>query len=349
MGDFLSEKNIKELVEHNLDQAVDASRIKALIDGNDIPELSGTDYYQGKVRANFTGESLTTPDGRPLRVIIATDQISTHDSVRGAIPFRGQILTGISNDMLAYTETFIPNAQLFAPENSAVVIAENCEPFMFEMVWRTHMCKSSTETSLYYHYVDLGKREFCGHTLPEGLVPNGPLPYMMDTPSTKASGEGEHDISVSPGLLYNEGVVTPAEYGHVLYMTGYAYLHGQERFGQKGIIIPDTKFELGRTREGRIVTIDEVLTPDSSRFWLADDYQDKMARGEAPTSYSKQFGRDVGTPGQPYTDEERFLIGCRYIDTYQKLMGKRFVPDLRPVEQRLIEDIRGGLKQLRQK
>ncbi|MCP5054999.1 MAG: phosphoribosylaminoimidazolesuccinocarboxamide synthase, partial [bacterium] len=193
MSDFLTESEINELVEKNLDQAVDASLIKEVIGSNEIPELSGTDYYQGKVRANFTGESLVITDGCPLRVIIASDQISTHDSVRGAIPFRGQILTSISNEMLAFTEKFIPNAQMFAPENSAVVISENCEPFMFEMVWRTHMCKSSTETSLYYHYVELGKREYCGHTLPEGLVSNGPLPYMMDTPSTKASGEGEHD------------------------------------------------------------------------------------------------------------------------------------------------------------
>ena len=97
--------------------------------------------------------------------------------VRGAIPFRGQILTDISNTMLEITKSVLPNAQLFAPANSAVVIAENCEPFMFEMVWRMHMCKSSTETSLYYHYVELGKREFCGHLLPEGLTANGPLPY----------------------------------------------------------------------------------------------------------------------------------------------------------------------------
>ena len=349
MNDFLNEKEIKTLVEENLDNAIDAEFISDMVNSGTLLELTEARYYQGKVRANFSGDGLTDADNTPLRVIVATDQISTHDKVRGAIPFRGQILTNISNEMLTLTETYIPNAQCYAPDNSAVVISENCDPFMFEMVWRTHMCKSSTETSLYYHYVNLGKREFCGHFLPEGLVSNGPLPYMMDTPSTKASGEDEHDISVSPGHLYQQGVVTPAEYGRCAYMTGYAYEHGRRHFEKKGIIIPDTKFELGKTRDGKIVTIDEVLTPDSSRFWIAEDYEDKMAKGESPTSYSKQFGRDVGTPGQPYTDEERFLIGCRYIETYQKLMGKKFIPDSRTPEQRIVEDIREGLNRLMKK
>lgn len=346
MGELLGQKEIAKLVEENLDKALDAAGMAALVESGELPALSGVDYYQGKVRANFTGSGLVSKSGVPLRVLVATDQISTHDMVRGAIPFRGQILTAISNEMLKITSRYLPNAQLFAPADSAVVIAENCTPFMFEMVWRTHMCKSSTETSLYHHYVVLGAREFCGHLLPEGLTTNGPLPYMMDTPSTKESGEGEHDVSVSPGRLYQEGVVTPTDYGWVAYMTGSAYALGQKMFGEKGIIIPDTKFELGKTREGKIVTIDEVLTPDSSRFWLASDYEEKLAKGESPTSYSKQFGRDVGTPGQAYTDEERFLIGCRYIETYQKLMGKKFVPDQRPPEQRLKEDLGNGLDNL---
>lgn len=343
MSNFLIEKEIKKLVETNLEQVVDAVFIKKIVDSGEIPELTRATYYQGKVRANFSSENLLAKDGRPLRIIIATDQISTHDQVRGAIPFRGQILTNISNEMLAITEKFIPNAQIYAPDNSAVVISEDCAPYMFEMVWRTHMCKSSTETSLYYHYVNLGERKFCGHFLPDGLIPNGPLPYMMDTPSTKASGAGEHDISVSPGYLYQHGVVVPHEYGKIAYMTGAAYQHVQNLFAKKGIIIPDTKFELGKTSQGKIITIDEVLTPDSSRFWEAQDYEKKMAANEAPTSYSKQFGRNIGTPGQPYTEDERFLIGCRYIETYQKLMGKRFVPDKRPPVQRVIDDIRQSL------
>jgi phosphoribosylaminoimidazole-succinocarboxamide synthase len=227
-----------------------------------------------------------------------------------------------------------------------VVIAENCQPFMFEMVWRCYMCKSSTETSLYYHYMNLNKREFCGHLLPEGLVANGPLPYMMDTPSTKESEEGAHDASVRPGELFARGIVSPIEYGQIVYMTGLAYGFGQNYFKELGIIVPDTKFEIGRTRKGRIVTIDEVLTPDSSRFWMAEDYEEKMAVGNNPTSYSKQFGRDIGTPGKAYTDQERFLIGCRYIETYQKLTGKGFIPNLKPLRQKIKEDIKIGLKEL---
>lgn len=349
MSDFLNDTQIKQLVEENLDKAIDAKTIEDVVNSGEIPELKDAEYYQGKVRANFTGPRLLAADGAPLRIIIATDQISTHDMVRGSIPFRGQILTDISNEMLLLISAHLPNAQRYAPANSTVVIAENCEPFMFEMVWRCYMCKSSTETSLYYHYVDLKKREYCGHILPEGLKADGPLPYMMDTPSTKESEEGAHDVSVSPGELYNKGIVTPIEYGQIIFKTGSAYAFGQKHFRELGIIIPDTKFELGRTHDGQIVTIDEVLTPDSSRFWMAEDYEEKMAAGQSPTSYSKQFGRDIGTPGQAYTDQERFLIGCRYVETYQKLTGKQFVPDLRTPRQKIVEDVKAGLEKIMKK
>jgi phosphoribosylaminoimidazole-succinocarboxamide synthase len=346
MNDMLGEKEIQHLVEEHLNQTIDAPMIRQIIESGELSQLQTADYYQGKVRANFSGPDLIGAKGIPLRVIIATDQISTHDMVRGAIPFRGQILNNISNTMFNLTAAYLPCAQLYAPQNSTVVISENCVPFMFEMIWRCYMCKSSTETSLYYHYVNLGKREFCGHFLPEGLVADGPLPYMMDTPSTKQSEDGGHDVSVSPGRLYQQGIISPEEYGQVLYMTGSAYRYGQRMLMEKGVIVPDTKFELGKTADGRIVTIDEVLTPDSSRFWLADDYQEKMAAGQSPTSYSKQFGRDIGTVGQPYTDQERFLIGCRYVETYQKLTAQRFVPDRRSPWQRVIEDVQKGLNQL---
>jgi phosphoribosylaminoimidazole-succinocarboxamide synthase len=346
MTEFLTESQIKQLVEKNLDQAIDAKVIADIFSAKMIPELEDADYYQGKVRANFTGGKLYHKNGTPLRVIIATDQISTHDMVRGAIPFRGQILTDISNRMLALTAAHLPNAQRFAPASSMVVIAENCRPFMFEMVWRNYMCKSSTNTSLYYHYVNLNKRDFCGHLLPEGLVANGPLPYMMDTPSTKESEEDAHDVSVSSHELFARGIVTPIEYGQIIYMTGSAYIYGQNYFKKLGIIIPDTKFEIGKTKEGQIVTIDEVLTPDSSRFWLAEDYKEKLAAGKNPTSYSKQFGRDIGTSGTAYTEQERFLIGCRYIETYQKLTGQCFVPDLRPSRQKIGDDVKAGLQRL---
>ncbi|MGD9212625.1 MAG: phosphoribosylaminoimidazolesuccinocarboxamide synthase, partial [Desulfobacteraceae bacterium] len=151
MSNLLNEVQIKQLIENNLDKAIDAELIEDIVNSGEIEELKGAEYYQGKVRANFTGPGLVGKNGASLRVIIATDQISTHDMVRGAIPFRGQILTDISNEMFSLTSAMLPNAQLFAPTNSTVVIAENCTPFMFEMVWRCYMCKSSTETSLYYH------------------------------------------------------------------------------------------------------------------------------------------------------------------------------------------------------
>lgn len=347
----------QQLIQENLKNIVDPPLILGLFKFEQIgperritacPEirlLEGATYYQGKVRANFYGGRLLAGDV-PLRVIVATDQISTHDIVRGTIPFKGQVLTAISNAMFENISGLIPSSQIYVAGPNTVV-AENCTPINFEMVLRAYMAKSTTETSLYHHYVKHGKREFCGHQLPDNLVPDGPLPYTMDTPSTKARDKaGVHDESVAPEYLFEHGIVTPVEYTHIKNATMEDFRRISALLEQKGIITADTKFELGVNSKGEIVYIDEVMTPDASRFWLAEDYEEKMQQGQDPTSYSKQIARDIGEVGEQYTDEQRAVIGTRFIETYELLMGKPFQPDLRLARQAIVEDINIGLAEL---
>lgn len=347
-----------KLIKDNLENTISKETIRSLFSleqtgeqewriakSPDIPILEGATYYQGKVRANFfRGQLYDTRDRTPIRVIIATDQISTHDMVRGTIPFKGQILTAISDEMLNYTGGSIKNSQLYTFGHA--VIAENCKPIDFEVVLRKYMAKSTTETSLYHHYVNLGKREFCGHKLPDDLSANCMLPYIMDTPSTKIrEASGGHDESVAPEYLFKQGIVTPEEYAHIRNATIEDFGRISAILEQKGIIIADTKFEIGKNSRGKIVYIDEVLTPDASRFWIAKDYEMKISAGQEPTSYSKQIARDIGKVGEKYTDEQRIIIGRRFIETYEHIMEKDFEPDLRPAREAIIEDMNSMFSQ----
>ena len=346
-------RSLEKMIQENLENVVDMQTIQSLfslhqigeqtwevVESPEIPLLEGAIYYQGKVRANFFGGRLFDRNAIPLRVIIATDQISTHDIVRGTIPFKGQILTAISNAMLDYISGSIRSSQISTPGPN-VVIAENCTPIDFEMVLRKYMAKSTTETSLYHHYSVLGEREFCGHKLPDNLTANGLLPYIMDTPSTKVRDvSGGHDRSVAPEYLFENGLVTPEEYTHIRNATIEDFGRASALLEQRGIIIADTKFEIGKNSKGEIVYIDEVLTPDASRYWLIGDYREKMRNNEEPTSYSKQIARDIGEVGEKYTDEQRVVIGVRFLETYEHLMGKPFKPYLRDVRQIIIEACR---------
>jgi len=241
--------------------------------------------------------------------------------------------------MLELVKGTLGSCQLAIPGPN-VIIAENCQAIPVEMVLRKYMAKSTTKTSLYHHYVNLGKKEFCGHELPEGLKPNGILPFVMDTPSTKSD---TGDESVSPLYLFNQKTISPQDYTLVNQACREAFNRGSEALNQKGIILVDTKFEVGRNQKGEIVFIDEVLTPDASRYWLAGDYEEKFARGEEPLSYSKQLARDIGQVGQPFTEEEVVLIACRYIESYQLLTGNRFIPDTRDIKTRIVSDIKRAI------
>lgn len=385
---YMSNDEANRLIDDYLAQQIITTSTQDILDSGAISRLKGYIVRPGKVSDSifggkgsyfdkksgnlieFENPPLVDAYGTPLRIMVRTQRISTHDINRGEIPFKDQILATNHNFMRRLLAPAIGTSQYDVPgleDNAVVIVAENLDKNVdFENVLRAYMAKSSTSTSLYVHYMN-GEREFCGHKLPEGLFPNGPLPYVMDTPSTKSD---EHDISVSPEELFKMGVCTPEVYNQLRNSSIYAFGKVDEFFRPKGIIAVDTKTEHGINRKGQIVSQDEIWTMDSSRFWIAEDYntqvklflegkeqelveylqktqpgikeKDYIVNGKVvptPKSLSKEFARGFSEGEKGYTDEQRKLISLRYIEGIQHLLGKRFKPDLRPRDERVISGL----------
>ncbi len=241
-------------------------------------ERLGT-HYSGKVRENFTAKG--------ERLIIVTDRVSAFDVVLGTIPFKGQILNGLAHYWFELSQEVMPNHLIDLPDPQ-VTRAIECEPVPVEMVVRDYLTGSSS-TSIWRAY-ERGEREFCGHPLAEGLHQHQRLPKPLLTPSTKAP-KGEHDESVSKDELFARGLVDPETFAELERQVMALFAFGQRKAAERGLILVDTKYELGRTPEGKIVLIDEIHTPDSSRYWYADSYEAAMRAGEAPRSLDKEYVR----------------------------------------------------------
>src|SRR5579871_1455183 len=220
--------------------------------------------YEGKVRDNYT-----TSDGR--RFIVVTDRISAFDRVLGTIPFKGQILNGMAAWWFEATKSVAANHVLRAPDPSVLECVE-CTPVLVEMVVRAY-ATGTTSTSLWTHY-EKGARVFCGHALPEGLRKHQKLPEPILTPTTKAP-KGEHDVSGSREEILATGLVAPADFDEAAVLAMKLFAVGQKMCAARGLILVDTKYEFGRTKDGKLVVIDEIHTPDSSRFWKAGTYQER--------------------------------------------------------------------------
>lgn len=362
-NDLLPEDQALDLVYNYMTSEGKFSTTQELLDSGIIPALQGFTVQSGKVSDSIYGGKvaftekggtvveaenprLVTRDGRPLRIMVRTQRISTHDINRGDIPFKDQILATNHNYMRRLVEPAIGTSQFEVPglEDSDVVIAaENLQIIPVENIFRAYMATSSTSTSLYQAW-KRGDSLFAGHILPEGLVANGPLPYVMDTPSTKSE---DHDVTSSPEEMIRQGHVSPAQYTAVRNGGLIAFGMAAQFLRSKGIILVDTKFEHGINKDGKIVSQDEILTMDSSRFWLASDYDAQMKRfnfGELeelnPKSYSKEFARGFSEGEKGYTDEQRIAIAARYVIGIQELLGKRFEPDMRPRDERVVSGLR---------
>jgi phosphoribosylaminoimidazole-succinocarboxamide synthase len=281
--------------------------------------------YQGKVRDNYT-----TKDGK--RIIIVTDRLSAFDRVLGTIPFKGQVL----NQMAAYwfeaTASMAPN-HLVAVPDPTVTIARECKPLAVEFVMRSYLTGVTT-TSIWYAY-ERGARTFCGHTLADGMKKHQRLPRPILTPSTKAE-QGEHDESVSREELLARGAISAVDFDAAAAMCERAFAFGQARAKERGLILVDTKYEIGRDADGRLVFIDEIHTPDSSRYWYAEDYEARMVGGEDPRALDKEYVRrwlldERGYRGEgpppALPDEVRVEAAKRYIAAYELVTGQTFVPD----------------------
>ena len=265
------------------------------------------------------------------RTIVVTDRISAFDQVLGTIPFKGQVLNQIAAHWFEVCKDVADNHVLSIPDPNVTVGVE-CQPLAAEFVMRAYLT-GSTETSIWAAY-ERGDRTFCGHALPDGMRRHQRLPKPILTPSTKAP-KGEHDISVSGDYLIEAGAVTADDFARAAEMSAALFARGQEEAAKRGLILVDTKYEMGRTPDGRIVVIDEIHTPDSSRYWYADSYDDRMAKGESPRSLDKEYVRrwlseernyrgDGAPPELP--DDVKVEAALRYIEIYELVTGRPFEP-----------------------
>ncbi len=275
--------------------------------------------YHGKVRDVYS-------IGNDYLAMVATDRISAFDVVLPkGIPFKGQVLNQIASRFLDATADIIPNWKISEVDPMAT-IGWRCEPFKVEMVIRG--CLSG---HAWREYRD-GRRQICGVALPEGMVENQRFPEPIITPTTKAD-EG-HDEDISPAELIARGIVSREDYEQLEAYTRALFRRGSEMAAEKGLILVDTKYEFG-SREGKILLMDEIHTPDSSRYFYADGYEERLAKGERQKQLSKEFVREwlisegfQGREGErvpEMTDEIVAGITERYIELYNHITGEDFV------------------------
>ena len=292
--------------------------------------------YKGKVREvyNINDEIL---------VMIATDRLSAFDVVMPkGIPYKGQILNQIATSMMKATEDLVPNWLMATPDPN-VAVGHLCEPFKVEMVIRGYLSGHAARE------YKAGKRMLCGVAMPEGMKENGKFPEPIITPATKAE-MGNHDEDISSEAILKRGIVSEADYLVLEDYTRKLFQRGTEIAASRGLILVDTKYEFGKTKEGKIVLIDEIHTPDSSRYFYADGYQGRQDRGEAQKQLSKEFVRQwliannfQGLEGQivPFmTDEYIEMVSERYIELYENITGETFVKaDVSNIQNRIEQNV----------
>jgi len=308
-----------------------------------IPEcLVNTDLplpqkYPGKVRDTYD-----VGDGRLL--LVTTDRQSGFDRMLGAIPYKGQVLNRTSLYWFEATKHIVANHVLASPHANAL-LGRKCRVLPIEFVVRGYLT-GSTDTAIWTKYRS-AERAFGGVTLPEGMKKNEPLPQSLVTPTTK---EKEHDRPITPEEIVAEGWLTAAEWEYASAKALELFAFGQRVAAERGLILVDTKYEFGATDDGEILLIDEVHTPDSSRYWLAESYAERVAEGREPDMIDKEFFRlwfrercdpykDAVLPVAP--PELIAELAARYIQLFEKITGQVFEPDLRPLEASLMAAVQG--------
>lgn len=295
--------------------------------------------YHGKVRDvyNINGEKL---------VMVATDRISAFDVVLPkGIPFKGQMLNQIAAKFLDATTDICPNWKTATPD--PMVTGVMCEGFPIEMIVRGYLCGSAWRT------YKSGVREICGVKLPEGMKENQKFPEPIITPTTKAE-IGEHDADISKEEILAQGLATPEEYAVLEKYTMALFKRGTEIAAERGLILVDTKYEFGK-HDGKIYLMDEIHTPDSSRYFYSEGYEERFAKGEPQKQLSKEFVREwlmdngfQGKEGQQVpemTDEIVTSISERYIELYEHITGEKFVKeDTSNIAERIEKNVTEYLK-----
>tara|TARA_B100000949_G_scaffold179539_1_gene160601 strand:- start:1174 stop:2127 length:954 start_codon:yes stop_codon:yes gene_type:complete len=292
--------------------------------------------YKGKVREVYTLEN-------DVLVMVATDRLSAFDVVMPkGIPYKGQILNQIATKMMKDTEDIVPNWLMATPDPN-VAVGKACEPFKVEMVIRGYMSGHAARE------YKAGKRMLCGVPMPEGMQENDKFPEPIITPATKAE-KGDHDEDISKEDILKRGIVYKEDYEVLEKYTRALFQRGTEIAAKRGLILVDTKYEFGKTKEGEIVLIDEIHTPDSSRYFYADGYDERQAKGEAQKQLSKEFVRQwlisngfQGLEGQSVpemSDDYIESVSNRYIELYENITGEQFVKsDISNLQERILENV----------
>ena len=301
--------------------------------------------YHGKVRDVYNIND-------DLMVMVATDRISAFDVVLPkGIPFKGQVLNQIAAKFLDATTDICPNWKLATPD-PMVTIGLKCEGFRVEMIIRSILTGSA------WREYKNGCRELCGVKLPDGMKENERFPEPIITPTTKAD-EG-HDMNISKEEIIAQGIVSAEDYAIMEDYTRKIFKRGQEIAAKRGLILVDTKYEFGK-RDGKVYLIDEIHTPDSSRYFYADGYEEKLAKGEPQRQLSKEFVRQwliehnfMNEPGQvmpEITDEYAKSVSERYIELYENIVGERFESEDsdEDIASRIEENVSSWLKAFKHK
>ena len=297
--------------------------------------------YKGKVREvyNINDEQL---------VMVATDRLSAFDVVMPkGIPYKGQILNQIATKMMAATEDLVPNWLTATPDPN-VAVGHLCDPFKVEMVIRGYMSGHAARE------YKLGKRMLCGVPMPKGMKENDAFPKPIITPATKAE-MGDHDEDISREDILKQGFVSEEDYIILEDYTRKLFQRGSEIAASRGLILVDTKYEFGKTKDGKIVLIDEIHTPDSSRYFYAEGYQERQDNNEAQKQLSKEFVRQwliannfQGLEGQTVpvmSDAYIETVSERYIELYENIMGEPFVKaEVSNIQERIEANVLAYLK-----
>lgn len=299
--------------------------------------------YRGKVRDVYNIDD-------QILVMVASDRISAFDVVLPkGIPFKGQILNQIATHFMTLTSDIVPNWLMATPDPN-VSVGMLCEPFKVEMVIRGYLAGHSAR-----QYKE-GIKSICGVELPEGLRENDALPNPIITPTTKADS-GFHDQDISKEEILKNGIVSEEDYEQLERYTHLLFKRGSELAEKRGLILVDTKYEFGKTKDGKIVLIDEIHTPDSSRYFYREGYQERQNKGEAQRQLSKEFvrqwlikngfqgkeGQKIPYMSQQYVDE----ISQRYIELYENIIGEKFIKaDTDNISERIYNNTLNYLKNI---
>jgi len=299
------------------------------LDSVDLPFLG--QRTRGKVRDIYRHDDRL--------ILITTDRLSAFDHILGLVPYKGQVLNQLSAFWFEQTRDIIGNHLIATPDPN-VTVAKTCQPLLVEVVVRGYI-SGVTKTALWYQYSQ-GRRTIYGIDFPDGLRKNDPLPEPIITPTTKAS-DGGHDERITNAQVTEMGLVDPERWARISEAAIAVFERGQAIAREAALILVDTKYEFGLTSGGEVVLIDEVHTPDSSRFWIADTYDERRAAGQEPENFDKEFvrlhyaakGYRGDGPPFPLPDDLALQAATRYIRTYELLTGRDFEPGEAPAAARI--------------